>query len=327
VPRIGGVTQEWLAQDHRYDIAQPETMAIHHRWRRIADSYDAMLVGEVYILEPNRLATYVHDDGLHSAFWFGLVEADGQPSLVADMLRAASEASPHLSWVQSSHDRSRAVSRYSADFTSNYPEGQPGEGTPEGRRRALAIATLTMGLPGIPFLYYGEELGLPDGLIPAHEHQDPLAHVDNGSVSRDGARTPMPSEPSPALGFTTSDRAWLPSGNRSPSDTVAVQRRDPASHWHTTRRLLHTRRRLNKLRHDRLEWFDTADGLIAYRSGRIIVVANLSDNPMPLPFDASNWTCVFDTDQPPSSDSPTQLSAAHKLNAGQAVILSTTREC
>ncbi|NED94018.1 alpha-amylase [Phytoactinopolyspora alkaliphila] len=300
----------------------PETAAIHRRWRRIADAYDALLVGEMGVLELDRLTTYMHDGGLHSAFWFGLAEADGEPSLVADMLRAASTASPHLSWTQSRHGRPRAVSRYTAAITTSDTGAPAREDTAEGRRRVLAIATLTMGLPGIPSLYYGEELGLTDAVIPASKHHDSLARTTGGAMSREGARTPMPWEPSATLGFTTAERARLPFGSRDPSDTVAAQRLDPASCWSVTRRLLHARRRLAQLRDHSVEWFETTNEMIAYRSGRIAVIANLSGHAQPPPFDTSAWTCVFDTDQPPVLDSPAPLSPLHKLSAGQAVILS-----
>ncbi|GHF04792.1 alpha-glucosidase AglA [Amycolatopsis deserti] len=296
VPSQGGVAAEWLRQDHRYDIEQPSAMDIHRRWRAIADSYHAVLIGEVYILDPARLATYVEADGLHSTFWFGLVESGWAPERVVTALRAAAAASPTLAWVQSSHDRKRAVTRYGS------------------ARRAIAVATLLMGLPGIPFLYNGEELGLPDGTVPRGRSQDPLAAADGGSQSRDGARTPMPWEPGPGLGFTTASAAWLPFGDRSPSDTVAVQREDPDSPLSIHRRLIAARARTASCRAAPL-WLDHTGDVLGYRTGPVVVAANLSERPHPFDPGPGRWRCEFDTDDPAAGRVPAELAP------GQAVIV------
>lgn len=306
VPMLGGVSAQWLTQEHRYDIQQPTARAIHRRWRAIADSYEALLVGEVYILDPERLATYVSADGLHSAFWFGLVESEWAPDKVMTMLRAAVAAAPNLSWVQSSHDRPRSATRYG--------------GGPLGRRRALAVATLLMGLPGIPFLYNGEELGLTDGTIPPGQCQDPLAGIDGGRAGRDAARTPMPWSPESGLGFTTARRAWLPFGDRTPADTVARQRRDPASPWSAARRLLRARARTAAWRAAAPVWVEQTSGVVAYRTGAIVVAANLTDRSWPFDPGAGTWACEFDTDNPEPSEVPRELAPT------QAVIVRPCQE-
>jgi alpha-glucosidase len=281
IPRLAGVAAEWLRQEHRHDIEQPATFAIHRRWRAICDGYRGLLVGEVYILDPGRLATYVQTDGLHSAFWFGLVESGWSPDTVRSMLAGAAAASPHLSWVQGSHDRSRAVTRYG--------------GGELGRRRALVLATLIMGLPGVPFLYYGEELGLPDAQIPADQIQDPLASADGGANGRDKVRTPMPWLAAPTRGFTTAARPWLDYGERSSQDTVAVQATTPGSHLSTTRRLVHTRRHIARRIGKTVAWHDGPDGLISYRAGEVFVAANLSDHAAALDWLPGRWRLVFRT--------------------------------
>ena len=68
-------------------------------------------------------------------------------------------------------------------------------------------------LPGLPFVYYGEELGLENGLVAADAARDPIAvRAGEHAASRDPARTPMPWRPGPGLGFTTAARVWLPDG-------------------------------------------------------------------------------------------------------------------
>ena len=58
-------------------------------------------------------------------------------------------------------------------------------------------------LRGTPFVYQGEELGLPDAEIPP----DRVVDVDG----RDPERAPIPWTPTaPGHGFTTPARPWLP---------------------------------------------------------------------------------------------------------------------
>jgi alpha-glucosidase len=286
VPRLGGVTADWLHQDHRHDIGQATALDIHQRWRALADKNDALLVGEVYVLDPARLATYIDGRGLHSAFFFGLVESAWRPRHVGRMLADAAAASPHLSWVQSSHDRPRAVTRYG--------------GGPQGWRRWLALSVLLAALPGPMFLYQGEELGLADGFVLAGCDPDPLAVA--GGLSRAGCRTPMPWEPAPAVGFTPAAQAWLPSGQRAGHETAAVQAADPASPLTATRRLIAAHRALDIGLEEPISWLETGL-LVAYRRGHVLAAANLGDAPAALDPGPGNWQIVFDTGNLPSGTS------------------------
>ncbi len=276
-----GVTEAWRNQEHRYDIHQPDVHAVHQRWRRVADRHDALLVGEVYELDPVALARYVGQERLHSSFWFGLVESGWDPERIVTMLDAAAAASPDLAWAQSNHDRVRAVSRFG--------------GGALGRRRAMALHVVTSLLPGTAWLYQGEELGLEDGHVPPGSGTDPLGAAEPGQ-SRDGARTPMPWRPGPGLGFTTG-RPWLPDGGRAEADTVSGQAADPASPLATLTRLLRTRRAVaHRLVDPYVARVDRGPGVTAYRRDGLEVLVALGEEPpgeIALPAPA-----VFDTDDP-----------------------------
>ncbi|HLZ36536.1 MAG TPA: DUF3459 domain-containing protein [Mycobacteriales bacterium] len=183
--------------------------------------------------------------------------------------------------MQSSHDSSRAVTRYG--------------GGSAGRRRALTLATLTIGLPVLPVLYQGEELGLGDAELRPDEVQDPLAVSGGHSRSRDVARTPLPWAPGPGLGFTTGDSAWLPFGDRRPEDTVAVQRGDPRSSLAAYRALLAARRRLPGLRRGEVCWIDCDPPVLAYARGDCIVAANVGPHAETLRLPSGGWSVEFAT--------------------------------
>jgi alpha-glucosidase len=127
----------------------------------------------------------------------------------------------------------------------------------------------------------------------------------------------MPWSPQPGLGFTTAPTAWLPFGDRTPTDTVAVQQQDPTSSWATHRRLLATRTRTAHLRDDTLAWFEVGD-VTAYRTGNLLVAANLTERPQQFHPGPGTWHCEFDTDTPEPRTVPRELAPT------QAVILTVT---
>ncbi|MBA2576816.1 MAG: DUF3459 domain-containing protein [Euzebyaceae bacterium] len=281
---MGTTASIWETLEHRYDSDQPGTVEIYRRWRKVADPYDALLLGEVYLLEAEHFERYVRDDdGLNLAFWFTPLHVGWDVDLLRRALvDGAGFRRGGVAWVSGSHDRPRAVSRFG--------------GGEVGRRRALVLSTLLFGMPGTPFLYQGEELGLPDGVITSEEAQDPIA-VRTGELehSRDVCRTPMPWTPGPGLGFTTAARAWLPFGNRVESDTVAVQRADESSTIHRYRRLVGLRRETADLHTEPVEWLTDEGPLIAYRRGGTIVAANCGAQAVALELPEGTWTIVFDT--------------------------------
>ena len=97
-------------------------------------------------------------------------------------------------------------------------------GNDAAKQRLAAAILLT--LPGAPFLYYGEELGLVNGAGGA----DPFK------------RTPMPWDATAGAGFTTAAKPWFDFAPGRETANVSAETGDPAS-------LLSHYRRLTNLRH------------------------------------------------------------------------------
>ena len=287
-PDLGSSASIWETLEHPYDSDQPDVVEIYRRWRRIADRYDALLLGEVYLLEPERLARYLAGDGLHMAFWFAPLQAETwRPAQLRALLAQGVEvtlSSPgEVAWVQGSHDRSRAVGRYG--------------GGDLGRARALALAAVEVFLPGTAFLYQGEELGLDNPALDPVDMRDPIA-VRAGEVARtrDVARTPMPWSPGKGFGFTSAARPWMPYGGRDAADTAQVQAADPASWLSAHRRLLATRRALRPLADAAFRWLEAGEDGIAFCRGEVVVAANAGDREITLALDEP-LTVRFATDR------------------------------
>jgi glycosidase len=118
----------------------------------------------------------------------------------------------------------------------------------QGRSPAEVLQALlfTMTMPGVPFIYYGDEIGMRTlwGLA-----------SKEGSFDRSGIRTPMQWDASPNAGFShaASDQLYLPVDPAEDRPTVQAQEVDPVSPLNQLRRLIDLRRTRPALQAD-AEW-------------------------------------------------------------------------
>ena len=88
-------------------------------------------------------------------------------------------------------------------------------------------------MPGVPFLYYGNEIGMRQ--LPTTWPQ-----VEGAYQPRNGARTPMQWSQDKNLGFSTGDasKLYLPVDPSPDAPNVAMQEKNPNSLLNKTRRLI-----------------------------------------------------------------------------------------
>jgi alpha-glucosidase len=252
------------AVDNPHVWDRDEVLAVYEEWRRLLDSYDGdrMLVGEVFLYDVPRVARYVSPTRLHQAFNFTVFATPWGADALRRTVQTALEHLSPPTWVLSNHDLTRHVTRYG--------------GGALGRRRGLAVTALLLALPGSPYLYQGEELGLDEADVPPERRQDPVFRRSGGlKAGRDGCRTPMPWEAAPpGHGFTTGE-PWLPFGADSRELAADVQRRDPRSTLAAYRRLLATRRAmLQEHPGDDVTILDLGADLLGVRRGDLVAVLN-----------------------------------------------------
>ncbi len=268
------------AFQHRYDMDQAENIEIFRRWRKICAPHEVMLLGEVNAPWPDRMSRYVSPGALDQAFFLQTTVGGWAPEVFLPIVRTVHDTAPQgVSWVLSSHDRSRVASRF-------------GNGE-AGVRRSLAVTTLFMALGGTPFLYQGEELGLCDGVL-RNGPYDPMALRNPGTTnSRDTCRTVMPWDSSAHNGFSSSE-PWIDAEPRPPEQTVAGQQADRDAPLHRYRSLLAMRRHHPDLWQVPLEWIETPDPRVAaLRRGSVAVVANLTDRRTSVRLGSPGWQPVF----------------------------------
>ncbi|MGY1787705.1 glycoside hydrolase family 13 protein [Geodermatophilus sp. SYSU D00698] len=283
---------EWVDNPH-WDV--DEVHEVFRRWRRIGDTYDGdrLFVSEAVVNGPERLARYVRPDELHTTFNFDYLRAPWDAAalraVVDGTLAALTPVGAPATWVLSSHDETRHVTRFGRAHSGAAVMGFDAAGPADlalGLRRARAAALLTLALPGGAYLYQGEELGLPEVEdLPEDTLQDPTWERSGRTArGRDGCRVPLPwSGDRPPFGFAPVGVApWLPQPASWRGLTVEAQRDDPSSTLSLYRAALRLRREL--LAEEPLTWLDLGADVLAFDRGPALrCVVNLSAEPVPLP--------------------------------------------
>jgi len=233
----GPRTRSFDFQQHLHNQSQPEIPLFLERLRALLDRYGATFtVAEVGGPSPEaEMHAFTQGDHrLNSAYGFNFLYADAlTPALVRDALAQWPDTpgTGWPSWAFENHDAPRAISRWAA----------PAHRAAFGRLKLMLLVSLR----GNIFLYNGEELGLTQVAIPFEALRDPEA-ISNWplTLSRDGARTPMPwrGTANDHAGFSAAT-PWLPIGEDHLALAVDRQNADPESLLNLTRRLLAFRHR------------------------------------------------------------------------------------
>jgi alpha-glucosidase len=273
-------------QKHSHHINLPETHAIWKEFRQLLNHYDErMAVGEV---EPVGAEGYYGNgsDELHLVFNFALLYQRWNAQAFRTAVQAWYDKLPNGAWpcwVLNNHDNKRSISRYAA--RGHRVAGEHTEA------RAKVAATLLLTLRGTPFLYYGEELGLPEGKIPRTEIVDPPGlkywPIYKG---RDGCRTPMPWDATSNAGFSTG-KPWLRLNPDYARVNVASERRDPNSLLNFYRQLLALRRASPALQQGSYRALATTGEVFAYERAtadrRLLIALNFSSRPAQIEIDGA----------------------------------------
>jgi alpha-glucosidase len=295
-------------QDHANHVNLPETHAIWKEFRQLLNRYDErMTVGEV---EPAGAEGYYgHGDELHLVFNFDLIHQRWSARAFSDVVQSWYDKLPDGAWpcwALNNHDNRRSISRYATGaFTT---------------ARAKVAATMLLTLRGTPFLYYGEELGLPEGKIPRAEIVDPPGlRYWPFYKGRDGCRTPMPWDATANAGFS-SGKPWLRVNPDFARVNVESERHDPHSLLNYYQQLLTLRRASPALQGGAYRAFSSASEVYAYQRSTVdqqmLVALNFSSHPVSINLDGE-WQVRLSSVERVES----KLSGTLTLAANEAMIL------
>lgn len=270
----------YLGQHHLHDRDQPALGEVLGRLRALADRHGAVLVGETLDerLRYANAAPWVGPGRLHLAFHFQLLHSRWGAAPFARAIQAwVDQLGPEgwPTWVVGNHDFRRVASRWGTR--------DPAVTTERLRLVALLLCTLR----GTPFVYQGDDLGLPEGHLARAEIVDPPGRrywpLFRG---RDGCRTPYLWEDREHGGFTTG-QPWLPLAGDPARQAWAVQRGEPGSVWSGWRAALVLRAGSSVLRSGAQGPVEARGTVLRFTRGRgeeaLEVVLNLGARPVDLP--------------------------------------------
>jgi alpha-glucosidase len=253
------------------DKNQPELHGVLQRLRKVADEYNAVLIGETWTNDIAQLRAYYGQGGnevnMPMDFMFTMVNKLS-PADFRKQIQWVDSSGGWPVYVLSNHDIRRVYDRYG--------DGQHND------QIAKLMASLYLTLRGTAVMYYGEEIGM--------ENNDPKRPEDvkdsMGKVGwptekgRDGERTPMQWNDGTNAGFSTV-APWLPVDDRYKSYNVETEKKDPNSILNYYRQLLamrHTNKALLDGKYIALNEDDPNVLSYArmYKGKSVLVVLNMS---------------------------------------------------
>ena len=259
-----------LIEDDTIVVHTPETHAWLHDFDAdiSAINPDALTIGEIFGDPINVIQRYVDNGELDMTFAFPL----------ADAMRQSATLGNNRNVRQSQREMLRAFPTFEyAAFLTNHDQNRIMSQLVGNVGKAKVAASLLLTQPGLPFLYYGEELGL------------------SGAKPDENIRTPMQWTADPATAGFTTGTPWRAPQDDIASANVAVQTGDPDSMLSHYRALIHLRADNPALTRGAFVPVDSSENAL-YAFVRqsdeqtLLVLINLSNDPV------SDYTLELDED-------------------------------
>lgn len=286
---------------------------LHELKTETFEKYDAFTVGEVFNMKEDELIEFVGDDGhfstmfdfsAHELTWGDNGWYDAKPiefeswknTIFREQKRMLGIG--FMANIIENHDEPRGASRYLPEHARN-----------ESGKKMLATTSIL--LRGIPFIYQGQEIGMENCRRSDISQYDDISTIDQYQValdagfskeealklcaeqSRDNARTPMQWTGEEGAGFTTGT-PWLALNDNYVSINVAEQENRPDSVLNYYKKLITLRKADSYKPIFTYGGFEPAyeneQGILAYwRVGeenekKVLVIANFGKEPCTLPF-------------------------------------------
>jgi glycosidase len=221
-------------QKHIHDLNLPETFDFCLELRKIIDEYtpDRFLVGEVFgSVEQLRKYYGLKNNALNQAFIFDFTSKTLSFNVkkIKSVIKQIENALPYPytpTYVYGNHDRDRFLSLLKGDI-----------------EKAKLLVTMQLTLRGVPYIYYGEEIGMKNVKFKLKTSEDPigkkfanfpypqLTSLIGLSLTRDRCRTPMQWSAEYNTGFSTNKhiKPWLKISDDYQEINVELERGQPGS--------------------------------------------------------------------------------------------------
>ena len=243
-------------QHVKNNFLQDKSFEFSTELRSVIDEFhnpDRFLLGESHGDENviNTFCDYKGKKGLKAVFLFKSVSTPFKAKPFRKMMERFEEAFPDPlipTLVFANHDRTRLITRLGGSVD---------------KAKLLALFQFTS--RGIPFTYFGEEIGIPRVRIPLKEGQDAIAiqsknlpqfmvNMTVETMNRDECRTPMLWTAETNAGFCFGQvNPWLPVAANYKDISVEKQLTKPNSQLNFFKKVIHLRNEIPALHQGSLE--------------------------------------------------------------------------
>lgn len=213
---------------HIYTVALPETLNMLKKLNSVVNEFDdRFMVCEIYTFLHEMINLYkIVDHDSFAPFNFSLMSLPWNASDQKKFIDEFDEMVGHdyfPTYVLGNHDEPRIVTKL-------------------GKKAARTAALLQLTLRGIPFIYYGEELGMKNMEIPPDKVRDPMAvNMKDFNFGRDPERTPMQWNNSEFGGFSSVE-PWLPLEKDFRQRNVESEKEDEKSYFNLYKSIIYLRK-------------------------------------------------------------------------------------
>ncbi len=261
---------------HTYSKDQPEMKDVIELLCDTLDNYEEkFVVSEAHLGIEDMINVYKYSERkIHAPFNFNLINMKWNAQeyrKFIDTFDKLLDPDEMPTYVLGNHDQPRLASRLDV-------------------LRARTSAMLLLTVKGMPFIYYGEELGLKSVKIPENKMKDRVS-IQTSQVmnTRDPARTPMQWSAEKYSGFSYVE-PWLPLSRNYRSKNVEGQSNDPHSMLQLYRTLIQYRNNSDALLYGTYTSLDTrSKKIFAYvrehNGKKLLIVLNYSKDIIEESFD------------------------------------------
>jgi alpha-glucosidase len=256
--------------EEKYDKRLPEVHTALKGLRKVADEYNAVLIGETWTSDVSQLKEYYgeHNDELQMPMDLLLNGLPFSADAYRKHVEAVDSAGGWPVYVITNHDITRSYTRYA--------DGKHDDDI------AKLMAGFYLTLRGTPIMYYGEEIGMKNNDPKRKEDvKDPIGKLGwPKEKGRDGERTPMQWISGKNAGFSTV-KPWLPVPASASTHNVASEENDPNSVLSFYKKMLALRHADSALREGSYETAGQNDAQVysyvrKYKDEAVLVVLNFS---------------------------------------------------
>ncbi len=255
-------------QQHVYDVDQAGLQEAIRKISYTVHQYkDRFIVGEIGSDKIDVLKRYQSPSMLDVVFNFnfGSIPEFSVQRIFDELKSMESDMSGYPTLFFGSHDMPRLMDR----LAGNNPQ------------KALALAALTLTAKGVPFVYYGEEIGMRNIIANNPEEikdvqgksfyniakaagKSPVETLKEGNDhNRDKSRSPMQWDSSAYAGFSKT-ASWIKVNEDYKSINVAREQKESASLLNQYQQLIALRNRTKALQYGLYESLDLKDDMISF---------------------------------------------------------------